>query len=545
MGRTGRPVSTMPKLQRRLVDALMQAGVLASREEPASLIETHISWVILAGEYAWKIKKAVNLGFLDFTTLARRRHFCQEELRLNRRLAPDLYLDVVAIRGAPEVLRLNSLQDGPGEDALEYAVKMRRFPQSGLADRMLAAGTLEACHLDELAHQIASFHKGLPGVDAAAPWGAPEVFLSNALGNFAHTRNLSEGAMEQAILDQLEAWCRRGYGELAQFMAERRRTGFVRECHGDLHLGNIAVVEGRVRVFDGIEFNPGLRWIDIQSEVAFLLMDLARRGRPDYGARFLNAWLEQTGDYSGLRLLAWHLVYRAIVRAKVALIRSVQPGLAKNGADAAREEHGEYLRLAATLARPRRRALIITHGLSGSGKTRLSQTLLESLGAVRLRSDVERKRLAGLAPDGQSGSDPGRGLYGEAMGQATYAELSRLAREVLNAGFTVIVDATFLRRELRQPFRDMARELNVPFLMLACEAPVDVLRQRIKDRLAGGQDASEATLTVLDLQLEQLEALSDEEWGTAIRFDTSADSPDRLVAKVRRRLERTDPGATD
>ncbi len=529
------PFQGAADIQQRLLRSLVASGRLGEPGQAARIMETHISWVLLAGSHAWKIKKPVDLGFLDFSTLARRRFFCEEELRLNRRLAPDLYLDVVAISGSPEAPCLADVAAPALGHAFEYAVRMLRFPQSALADRMLAAGGLLPVHLDELADTMAAFHGRIAKAGAEAAWGRPEHVLAPAQQNFSQIRSLGMGE-DAPLLAALESWSQERFDGLAEPLARRHGDGFVRECHGDMHLGNIAVVEGRVLVFDGIEFNPELRWIDIQSEVAFLTMDLISRGRADYAARFLNAWLQGSGDYAGLSLQPWYQVYRAMVRAKVARILAAQPGLPEAKVQAAQADFRAHLRLASSLTRPARPALLIAHGFSGSGKTTATQALLESLGAVRLRSDVERKRLLGLAAGQASGSPLGGGIYGEDMAEATYAELLRLARQVLSAGYPVIVDATFLRRRQRASFRALAQELGLPFLILDCRADGNELRRRVARRAAKGLDASEATLEVLVQQMSTAEPLGPDEAPCVLTMDARPDDPMDFCQSVRRRL---------
>ncbi|HET9405549.1 MAG TPA: AAA family ATPase, partial [Burkholderiales bacterium] len=368
------------------------------------LIETHISWVMLTGPFAYKIKKPVNLGFADFSTLALRRHYCEEELRLNHRFAPDLYLDVVPIRGDPRAPRIGG--DGP---LLDYAVRMREFSQDALAARALAAGTFGARELDTLAARVAEFHAAAPAAQAGGGLGHPASVLGSARQNFEQMLPLARSARDNRALRALQRWTDCEYAARQQAFASRQSGGFVRECHGDLHLGNIVMLDGRPVPFDCIEFNDELRWIDVMNETAFLAMDLEDRGRDDLAWRFLNRYLEATGDYEGIGVLRFYLAYRALVRAKVHLMRSRQPRVGRaEKARLARAFHG-YLRLAGRYAAPARGALVIAHGLSGSGKSTATQPLIEGLGAIRLRSDLERKRLHGLAPLAVSGSGPGRG----------------------------------------------------------------------------------------------------------------------------------------
>ena len=489
------------------------------------VVETHISWVLLAGDYAYKIKKPVALGFLDFSTLARRRFYCQEELRLNRRLAPRLYLDVVPITGPRTAPRVDG--DGP---VLEYAVRMRRFAQQALLTRHPLDGAL----IDRLTLRIADFHAGLPPAPPDAPYGAPDAVMAPMRENFTHILGVAHDSAVRAAARRLERWTALGFVRLRERLEARRRQGFVRECHGDLHRGNIAVIDGEPLIFDCIEFNPALRWIDTVSELAFLVMDLREAGETALARRCLNGYLERTGDYAGLGLLRFYAVYRAMVRAKVIAIRLSQPSLDEVARADARMELSRYLRLARGMALRRQRRLIITCGLSGSGKTRLCGLLREALPLIHLRSDVERKRLFGLAADARTASPPGAGIYGSRASRRTYGRLLDLARSILDAGFGVIVDATFLKRAQRARFRDLAAELGCGFSILVLDAPVPVLRRRILRRLAAGADASEAGLAVLEAQIAARESLTLEEHRSALLLET--ERPGQVAGLVGRLL---------
>ncbi len=510
--------------QRVLITALRTTLPGASPAAPATLIETHISWVLLAGGLAYKLKKAVDLGFLDFTTLAARRHFCDEELRLNRRLAPDIYLDVVAIHGTPDA----PILDGEGP-AIEFAVKMREFPQDALASHALARGELANAHFDALAADIAAFHGSIAVAPADGEFGRPEDILQAALTNFAVIRLTADDPAERAELDALRDWTEREFAARAAMFERRRQQGFVRECHGDLHLGNMVLQDARLVVFDCIEFNPRLRWIDVISEVAFTVMDLVDRGSPALAHRFLNDYLELTGDYAGLALLWFYLVYRAMVRAKVMRLRIAQIA---PGADEAAllAEYRGYLDLARRFSRPPRPALVITHGLSGCGKTTLSGLLLEATGAVRIRTDVERKRLHGLKPEQRSGSGLAGGLYAAAATQETYAEVAALARAVVLAGEIAIVDATCLARWQRDLFRRLAAELAVPFVIVSFTASVATLRERLARRSRTGGGASEADVAVLEHQLATQQPLAADELPDVVTWDTETLRPDDPAA---------------
>jgi aminoglycoside phosphotransferase family enzyme/predicted kinase len=456
------------------------------------------------------------LGFLDFRSLAARRFDCEEELRLNRRLAPKLYLDVVGITGGVEV----SVLGGTGA-VIEYAVKMREFPQEALASRTLARGDLSAADIAALAAKVATFHRAACVATIGGPFGTPENVLRTALQNFMQIRPLLDTDAEVANLDALAAWTERQHTLCAASMARRRGEGFVRECHGDLHLGNIAFFEGELTIFDCIEFNEEMRWIDVMSEVAFAVMDLHDRGRPDFAHRFLNAYLEITGDYDGLSVLRFYLVYRAMVRAKVSRLRAEQLGLGDAKAAALAEYRG-YLNIARHHAQPPWPAIVITHGLAGSGKTSLSQALLEMIGAVRIRTDVERKRLRGLPAAARERSGIDAGLYTPEATRETYLRALELARSAAAVGWKVIVDAAFLKRWQRRLFRDLASELGIPFIVITFVAEDATLRERISRRVHDAREASDADLAVLEHQLQIQEPLAPDELGDTVIYDAQA-----------------------
>lgn len=501
--------------QARLVGALR-----AALPQPADIVETHISWVLLVGDFAYKIKKAVNFGFLDFSTLEKRRHYCEEELRLNSRLSPQLYLTVVAITGSADA----PILDGAGS-TIEYAVKMRRFPQAAQLDVMLVNGALHPTHIEAIARRIAAFHQSTAIAGTDSPYGSPEAAHQPARQNFAQIRPKLIDAGDLEKLRHLEAWSEGEFHRLETTFSQRKLQGCIRECHGDLHLANLALFEGESAPFDCIEFNPNLRWIDIISEIAFLAMDLHDKKRPDLAWRLLNAYLEQTGDYPSLSLLRYYLVYRALVRAKVACLRS-ETAIAEG---AALEVCRDYLNLAESFTQRANPAIIITHGLSGSGKTTVAGELATQ-GAIRIRSDIERKRLYGLTAEAHSGSGLDGGLYTADGHRRTYAKLAELAQAIIAAGYPVIVDAAFLKQAERTAFRRIAAENRASYAILDFQAPVEILRQRIRQREQAGTDASEATTAVLERQLAGHEPLAADEIPLSLKIDSGKETASAPLA---------------
>jgi len=479
--------------------------------ERVDLVETHASWLLLAGRFAYKIKKPITLPFLDYGTLARREACCRAELALNRRFAAELYLDVTPIGGTPAQPQVGDLP------AIEWAVRMRRFDENGRLDRVAARGELQPAQLSQLAETLTAFHQAAAVAAPETRFGAPEQVLAVALENFVELRQLLPPD-DQAQVEQLARWTDEEFARRAADFAARKTGGFVREGHGDLHLANLVLIGDRVTPFDCIEFNEDFRWIDTASELAFVWTDLLDHRRPGLAAWLLNAWLESGGDFPALTVLRFYAVYRAVVRAKVAALRAGQEDAAQGRAevDAARG----YLDLAWRIAAPLPPTLVITCGLSGSGKTTASSACLldptdPAAGRIlRLRSDVERKRLFGLAAHEPSGSALDGGIYTAGATTRTYARLHSLARDLLAAGWPVIVDAAFLLREERTAFRALAAGLGVEFRILATEASVEELRRRL---IARSGDASEAGVAVLEKQLTWFEALDQQELACVVR----------------------------
>ncbi len=505
--------------QTRMVEGLLRRLQARHPQAPVERFETHISFVLVAGGEAYKLKKAVNPGFLDFTTLARRHHFCTEELRLNRRLAPALYLGVVPVTGT-----VDSPKFGGQGDVIDIALRMRAFDQSGLWDRMAARGALTPAHVDALAERIERFHRAAAVAGADQDFGRPPQVRKPML---ATLRALCASGTDTA-LDALHGWEAQEFARLEPVFEQRRVDGRVRECHGDLHLGNVAEVDGRTTAFDCIEFDPALRWIDVVSEVAFMAMDLQAHALPALAHRFVNAYLERSGDYAGLCAWRWYFSYRALVRARVTALRvAAAPGAASS------PPVSRYLDLAAACAAPPRPALIVNHGFSGSGKTTATESLVETLGAVRVRADVERKRLAGLDPLARSRSPLGGGLYTAAATAATYDRMMAAAAPVLEGGTPVVLDATFLERARRDQARQLARRLQVPFVILDFDLDRDGLRERVRARASRGGDASEADLAVLESQFERAQPLGDDERADTIACAGAAPA-DRWAGLARR-----------
>jgi len=518
--------ATRPQLP-GLIHSLLNGDFYPHPTDNIQLIETHISWVILTGPYAYKIKKPVDFGFLDFSTLEKRKLFCDEELRLNSRLAAEIYLEVINITGTAE----RPCFDGEGE-VIEYAVKMVQFSQDAQLDHMLAAGTLQASHIDAIAVAVADFHQKIETADNRSLYGDPEHVYQPVVENFSQIRAHISNKTYLEELARLEHWSQSTFETLQTIFKQRKHDGFIRECHGDMHLRNIAWIDNRPVAFDCLEFNPELRWIDVISEIAFLVMDLQDRQQARLGQRCLNTYLERSGDYAGLGVLNFYLCYRALVRAKVDAIRSQQTGISQQEQLEAETDFHTYLQLAQTYTKTLTPQLFITRGVSASGKSTLTRQLLEHLGAIRIRSDVERKRLFNIHADEDSHASIDQGIYSAQASQKTYSKLVELAGTVLDAGYPVIIDATCLKFEQRDPFHQLAIKKKLPCIILEFTASADTLRQRIRSRKPG---VSDADIEVLEHQLKTWQPLEDHEQKLSVEINTDVPFEiDKLVDRIRR-----------
>jgi hypothetical protein len=483
----------MTSLSDALIAALLRPAAYPHPADPVTHLETHISHVFLAGDYAYKLKKPVDFGFLDFTTLDKRRSACEGEVRLNRRLAPAYYLGVVSLCREPAGYRLRPGGCPAGAQEVEVAVQMRRLPQEGLLDRLARNGLLELGDMLDIAQQLADFHARAGRGPDIERYGSLASIRAPAIQNFDQTQPYAGRVIDPLRHRKLRAATEAFLARNADRFAERVRAHRIVDGHGDLHLRNMCRVNGRVVIFDCIEFNPALRAGDVMSDIAFLTMDLDHRELPAHGNRFLNEYLEQSGDYAGLPLLDFYQAYRACVRAKVACLEIAQDaGMA--------DEARAYFALAERYFSSRPAGVLITCGVSGSGKSTLARQAARELNGVMVRSDAVRKHLAGI-PLLQRGSAE---LYTPAMTERTYAGLLAHARDIVAGGRWAIVDAVHGRKTERGASAVLARELGVPFGILYCEAPRDELMRRL-DRRAG-RDVSDADAAVLENQLGSFEA---------------------------------------
>jgi aminoglycoside phosphotransferase family enzyme/predicted kinase len=499
----------IPESSQKLIRSLSDSEIYPDPDIEPEVKETHMSWVILAGDYAYKIKKPIDLGFADFSSLDNRNRFCDEELRLNRRLAPDLYIRKIGICGDAD----RPVLGGTGPP-IEFAVQMRRFPQESLLTRVLERGELRVSHIEGLAETVAGFHDRIGADKERHAFGTPESVWEPVEENLAYFTGKDER------VERFRHWYEEEFRRLRGTFEARKQAGCVRECHGDMHLGNMILKDDSVVIFDGIEFNEKLRWIDVVNEIAFTVMDLEYRRRADLSHRFLNNYLENTGDYRGLEILPYYLAYRALVRAKVERIRSEQKGLSETSRNGIRRRSDNYIDLAERYTKARCPFLAITYGVSGSGKTTQTQHLIDRMGIIRIRSDIERKRLFGLDPKARTGSGTGEGIYGEDATERTYNRMAELCSASVQAGFGTIADATFLKRSHRNLFYGLAKKLGVPITILKFDVPKQTLLKRAASRTADPDAVSEAGPSEVSRQLKKRDPLTEDEKQFALSVES-------------------------
>lgn len=482
-----------------LIQQMLQPGFYPHQvQEPVKLIQTHVSYVLLTGDFVYKLKKPVNFGFLDYSTLEKRRHFCEEELRLNQRGAPELYLEVLPVALVGEQYQLG------GTPVVEYALKMRQFPQEALLSEMFEQGKLEQSHMVELGRVVAEFHGKTVSNDYIRSFGEVSQVRAAFEENYQQTERYIGGPQTQVQFEETKKYTDQFFAERGELFKSRIANDYIRECHGDLHLSNIALWQDKILLFDCIEFNEPFRFVDVMYDVAFTVMDLEARQSRDLANVFLNTYVEQTGDWEGLQVLPLYLSRQAYVRAKVTSFLLDDPGVPTEAKQEATQTAAGYYKQAWEYTQPRQGQLILMSGVSGSGKSTTARYLAQQIGAIHIRSDAVRKHLAGI-PLLQRGGDD---LYTPEMSQKTYTRLLELGIMLASQGFNVILDAKYDRQQLRQEAIAQAQAKEIPLQILCCTAPLDVLQQRLQQRTG---DIADATADLLASQLDTAEGWTEKE----------------------------------
>lgn len=500
-----------------LIQQMLQPGFYPHEvTEPIQLIQTHISYVILTGDYAYKLKKAVNFGFLDFSTLEKRKHFCYEELRLNQRGAAELYLEVLPVTMVDDQHYLG----GTGKP-VEYALKMRQFPQDWLFSTLFDQGKLTEAHLEDLGRVVAEYHAKSPTNDYIRSFGEVPQVRAAIDENYQQTNKYIGGPQTQPQFEATKKYTDNFFVELPQVFASRIENNFIRECHGDLHLRNMALWHDKIVLFDCIEFNEPFRFVDVMHDVAFTMMDLEARHRRDLANAFLNTYMEQTGDWEGLQVLPLYLSRQAYVRAKVTSFLLDDPNIPETAKEEAAKTAAAYYKQAYDYTQPQQGKLILMSGVSGSGKSTTAKYLARKLPAIQIRSDAVRKHLGGISLQERGGDD----LYTAEMTQKTYERLLNLGIMLAKQGFTVILDAKYDKIHLRTDAIAQAEKHQIPLQIIYCTAPVEVMRSRLAQRTG---DIADATVDLLPLQLQQAEGFTPDEQPYVQVWDTTQSPESQL-----------------
>lgn len=501
----------------QLPEALLRSDAYAHPVSEIRLVETHMSWVFLTGEFAYKVKKPVRFDFADFSDLAERERFCHRELDLNRRFAPELYVGVTAIRSTPDGVRVQDTDVSSGP-VIDWAVQMHQFPSSEQCDYAVATGRLSKEQLTEFGRELARKH-------ASGARCESQSVNHAVLDNFSTLARIDLPEADADKIEQLREQTSSALARHSDLLA--RRQAFARRCHGDLHLGNLVLIRGRIVPFDCLEFSDLLSQTDVWADVAFLYMDLCSRDQAHLAYAFVDGYLDESGDYEGAILLDLYANYRAMVRAKVNALRYQQT----RDQDSL-QQMARYVSWAHDTAGRQAGSILLANGLSGSGKSHWSRQLATDLGAVRIRSDVLRKSMAGLAGNARSNSGVAADLYAPARSAETYGCMARLAVSIAQTGEDVIVDAASLRRDQREIIYRAARAARIDYSLLVFVAQERTLRRRIRERGAQGSDASEADGAVLTWQLDHHDEPEAQE--RPLTFDTEAGTLEELIELVQR-----------
>lgn len=499
--------------------------------EPASnvtLVQTHISFLFLTDNYVYKIKKPLDLGFLNFSTLDRRRFYCEEEVRLNRRLCPDVYLGVVQIRESNSGVVIN----GAGR-TIEYAVKMRRLPENRMLNRLLQEDKVGEDDIKRIAKTIARFHNSAERNAEINRYGSISIIKNNWDENFRQVSDFVGITLSRTDLHVTEEWVSRFLEQNEKLFAERVAGGFIRDCDGDIHAENICLAD-KVYIFDCIEFNERFRYIDTAADIAFLLMDLDYYGKQVFSDIFTAEYLSLTGDSAIPQILGFYKIYRAFVRGKVESFKINDRSMTSEEKTCAAAKATRHFRLVRgyILREKLAPSLILFTGLMGTGKSTLASELSFELGLDLVRSDVVRKELAGMPATARDFSEYNKGIYAPEYTRATYASLLGKAERSLSAGQSIVLDASFQKRSDREPFRILAQKLGVHFFMISTSCPEDLIRKRLDDRLRADDEPSDGRWELYHLQEEEYEAVSEDE-GKLLVLDTSTTKEGNLDSILR------------
>lgn len=509
-----------------LVEAMLDPGFYPHRPETVELRQTHISFVFIAGAEVYKVKKPVRFTFLDFTRLEQRRHYCAEEVRLNRRLAPDVYLGVVGLKREKGEWGLTAEDDPAAE---EYAVRMRRLPDDRTLDRMLQRGAVPGEAIERLAALLVDFHRRAERSDEITANGAPAAIQRVLEDNYAGSAPFHGITIAAEDDERIQNFARSFLEKNGETFRRRMAEKRICDGHADLHADHIYLTEPPV-IVDCVEFSPTFRWCDVASDLAFLAMDLDHHGRADLRELLVTRYAELAADPGLARLVPFYACYRAYVRGKVDSLKSAESEIGEEERERARQSARRHFALALRYTWAYSPALAVVCGLSGSGKSHLAQALVDRTGFTLIGSDAVRKEIAGIEPTARLQGAAHARLYSPQMSERTYDELFARARRELASGRGVVLDATFQLRRGRDQARQVAAAAGVPFALVECVAADSLVRERLAERNRRGKDPSDADWSVYQRQQRNREPFAAEE-GRMVA-DTSGE-----IEKVLRMIE--------
>lgn len=507
----------------RLMERMLQPSFYPHPTVPEiELIQTHASYVFLTGDYAYKVKKEVNFGFLDYSTLAKRKYFLDTELDLNQKVAPELYLAVIPITYGNDELILD--HSGNVDHVVEYTLKMRQFPEENLLSHLVQERKIDRHRISELGKIVAEFHQQAQTNDYISSFGTVAKIQAAFTENYQQSQKYIGILQTRQQYQETKAYSDRIFTQQQDILLHRVQGQKIRECHGDLHLNNICLWQDKILLFDRIEFNESFRFVDTMYDVAFVVMDLEAKQRADLANAFLNSYLEYSGDWSGLLVLPLYLSRQAYVRAKVNSFLVDDPQISKTNQIQAREAARNYYHQAYQYTQIKAGSIILMSGLSGSGKSTTAQEIASNIGAIQIRSDAVRKHLAGIALNETS-----KDIYTPEMTDKTYKQLLELGIMLAQAGYKIILDAKYDRLNLRQVVIEQAQASQIPIKIIHCIAPMSVLRDRLNHRQ---NDISDATANLLATQQTQAEAFTPAEQALVITVDTSQPNWTKAIANL-------------
>jgi aminoglycoside phosphotransferase family enzyme/predicted kinase len=516
----------------RLIEAMKKTDFYPHHPVEVELIQTHISYVFIAGDYVYKVKKHLQFDFLDFTTLKKRKFYCEEELRLNKRLASDTYLDVVTISEDS----LGNITLGKGVKIIDYAVRMKKLPADRMLKTLLSQGLADENIIDSLAKKIASFHQQARTGGHIDEMGNIENIRHNHEENFAETLKYINVTIPEDQCKFIQEYVNKFLARRETLFEKRITDHKIRDCHGDLHLDHICIND-EITIFDCIEFNERFRLGDVAEDVAFLTMDIDFNGYPKHAENFVKSYIRYSGDADLLTLLNFYCCYYAYVRGKVTSFRLSQKEISHHERLEIIKTAKQYFDLAYTYAaRLDKPALILTTGLMGSGKSYQANILAERFGADLIRTDILRKETFDIKPTERRYEDFGQGIYSKDISRLIYQKVFDLAQEKLKQGKAVIIDGSFKNREERQRAMELAQGLGIRFYILYCVCPDEITRKRLEKRVLENNIASDGRWELFQKQKEDFDAIEMAPANHIFKIDTS-DKPEIMRQEIIRKIK--------